>query len=42
MEEVMKLNKEMWVYTDTETGETYEVYPPTKTGSLSVKITVKK
>jgi len=42
MEEMMKLNKEMWVYTDTETGETYEVYPPAKTGSLSVKITVKK
>lgn len=42
MEEIMKLNKEMWVYTDTETGEQYEVYPPEKTGSMSVKVTIGK
>lgn len=43
LEEEMKLHmNDSYVYTDKETGESYEVFPPKKSGSTSVKITIKK
>lgn len=32
----------MYVYTDLETGESYEVLPPMRTSSLQVVTTIKK
>lgn len=42
IEEIMKLHKEAWVYTDINTGESYEVLPAVKTSTTRAVITIKK
>lgn len=38
----MKLHKSPYVFTDTDTGESYEVIPPTRMASTQVVVTIKK
>ena len=42
LEKVMLAHKEVWVKTDMETGETYEVLPPVRTAKESLAITLNK
>ena len=42
LESEMKLKKEVWIYTDPETGETYEVNPVAKSSTTQAVITIKK
>ena len=40
LESEMKAKKESWIYVDKITGETYEVFPPTKTSTTSVTVEI--
>ena len=42
LENEIRAHKDMYVYTDIETGESYEVLPPMRTSSLQVITTIKK
>ena len=43
MEGIMKAHGDKsWIMTDAESGETYEVYPPARTASQQVCVTIKK
>lgn len=41
LEEEMKVKKETWVYTDMESGDTYEVNPVSKSSTTKVVFTLK-
>lgn len=42
LENEMRIHKSTYVYTDLNTGESYEVNPPFKTASTQVVVTLKK
>jgi riboflavin synthase alpha subunit len=42
LENEMRIHKSTYVYTDIETGESYEVNPPFRTASQQVVVTIKK
>lgn len=42
IEAEIKAHKDMFIYTDIETGESYEVNPPKRTASCQVVVTIKK
>lgn len=42
LENEIRAHKDMYVYTDIETGESYEVNPPKRTASSQVVVTIKK
>lgn len=42
LEAEIRAHKDMFIYTDIETGESYEVNPPKRTASSQVVVTIKK
>jgi hypothetical protein len=42
LEAEIRAHKDMFIYTDLETGESYEVNPPKRTASCQVVVTIKK
>lgn len=42
IEAEIKAHKDMFIYTDIETGESYEVNPPKRTASCQAVVTIKK
>lgn len=42
LEAEIRAHKDMFIYTDIETGESYEVNPPKRTASCQVVVTIKK
>lgn len=42
LEAEIRAHKDMFIYTDLETGESYEVNPPKRTASSQVVVTIKK
>lgn len=42
IEAEIRAHKDMFIYTDLETGESYEVNPPKRTASCQVVVTIKK
>lgn len=42
IEAEIRAHKDMFIYTDLETGESYEVNPPKRTASSQVVVTIKK
>lgn len=42
LEAEIRAHKDMFIYTDLETGESYEVNPPKRTASNQVVVTIKK
>ena len=42
LENEMRIHKSTYVYTDLNTGESYEVNPPFRTASTQVVVTIKK
>lgn len=42
IEAEIRAHKDMFIYTDIETGESYEVNPPKRTASCQVVVTIKK
>lgn len=42
IEKIMQANTENWLYTDTKTGETYEVQPLSKQSTTQAVITINK
>lgn len=42
LEAEIRAHKDIFIYTDVETGESYEVNPPKRTASCQVVVTIKK